>query len=106
MNIAILDNPESQAAYLRTLPAIRERCGRVHELAKEGKLQYFDYHPEKEGDVADFCVEIMKVSSITSFYFQLWLMEPSSATMGPTSRPYVSTIVFINYILVTVSPLR
>ncbi|KAF8232050.1 DUF1688-domain-containing protein [Tricholoma matsutake] len=60
MNIAILDNPESQAAYLRTLPAIRERCGRVHELAKEGKLQYFDYHPEKEGDVADFCVEIMK----------------------------------------------
>ncbi|KAF9036315.1 hypothetical protein BJ165DRAFT_1507892 [Panaeolus papilionaceus] len=48
------------AAYLRTLPAIRERCGRVHELAKQGKLQYFEYHPEKEDDVADFCVKLMK----------------------------------------------
>ena len=50
------------AQYLRTLPAIRERCGRVHELAKKGKLQYFDYHPEKEIDVAKFCISLMKVS--------------------------------------------
>ncbi|PPQ86185.1 hypothetical protein CVT25_006928 [Psilocybe cyanescens] len=53
--------PASQtAAYLRTLPAIRERCGRVHTLAKEGKLEYFEYHPEKEVDVAKFCVQLMK----------------------------------------------
>ena len=52
--------PEQTAAYLRTLPAIRERCSRVHALAQEGKLQYFDYHPEKEPDVADFCIELMK----------------------------------------------
>ncbi|KZT63643.1 DUF1688-domain-containing protein [Daedalea quercina L-15889] len=51
---------EQTAAYLRTLPAIRERCGRVHALAEEGKLQYFSYHPEKETDVAAFCVGIIK----------------------------------------------
>ena len=33
---------------------------RVHALAKEGKLEYFDYHPEKEVEAAAFCVEIMK----------------------------------------------
>ena len=53
--------PEQTAAYLRTLPAIRERCWRVHALAKECKRQYFTYHPEKEADVAAFCVDIMKV---------------------------------------------
>lgn len=53
--------PEETAAYLKTLPAIRERCGRVHALAQQGKLQYFDYYPEKEDDVAAFCAGLMKV---------------------------------------------
>ncbi|KAG6887673.1 hypothetical protein C0995_013625 [Termitomyces sp. Mi166 len=61
MNIAGIIPLEQKAEYLRTLPAIRERCSRVHDLAKQGKLQYFDYHPEKEADVADFCIEIMKI---------------------------------------------
>lgn len=52
---------QTTAAYLRTLPAIRERCSLVHNLATQGKLQYFDYHPEKEVDVADFCLGIIKV---------------------------------------------
>ena len=47
--------------YLRTLPSIRERCGRVHDLAKQGKLQYFDYHPEKEEDVTNYCIKIIRV---------------------------------------------
>lgn len=55
--------PQQTATYLRTLPAIRERCSRVHELAKQGKLQYFEYHPDKEDEVAAFCLEIMKVCS-------------------------------------------
>ena len=50
-----------KAVYLRTLPSIRERCERVHALAREGKLEYFEYHPEKEEDVASFCIGIMKV---------------------------------------------
>ena len=55
------NTPQQTALYLRTLPAIRERCSRVHALATEGKLQYFDYHPEKEDDAADFCIDIIKV---------------------------------------------
>ncbi|KZT22894.1 DUF1688-domain-containing protein [Neolentinus lepideus HHB14362 ss-1] len=51
--------PQQTAAYLRTLPSIRERCGRVYELAKQGKLEFFEYHPEKEVDVASFCVDII-----------------------------------------------
>lgn len=62
MNIAGTIPLEQKAEYLRTLPAIRERCQRVFELAKEGKLEYFDYHPEKEAGVSAFCVEIMKVN--------------------------------------------
>ncbi|KIK58056.1 hypothetical protein GYMLUDRAFT_45605 [Collybiopsis luxurians FD-317 M1] len=50
---------EAKAAYLRTLPSIRERCGRVFELAKAGKLEYFDYHQDKEADVTDFCLNII-----------------------------------------------
>ena len=55
--------PEQTAVYLRTLPAIRERCSRVHDLAKQGKLEYFEYHSEKEDDVAAFCATIMEVRS-------------------------------------------
>ena len=47
--------------YLRTLPSIRERCGRVHDLAKQGKLQCFDYHPEKEEHVTNYCIRIIRV---------------------------------------------
>ncbi|KAF7332599.1 hypothetical protein MKEN_00142700 [Mycena kentingensis (nom. inval.)] len=60
MNLAAHTPPAQIAAYLRTLPAIRERCTRVFELAKEGKLEYFEYHPEKERDVAAYCVDIIK----------------------------------------------
>jgi hypothetical protein len=52
---------EQMIEYLRTLPSIRERCGRVHDLARQGKLQYFDYHPEKEEIVTDYCIRIIKV---------------------------------------------
>lgn len=52
---------EQTIEYLRTLPSIRERCGRVHDLAKQGKLQYFDYHPEKEEHVTDYCIRIIRV---------------------------------------------
>lgn len=61
MNIAGIIPLEQKAQYLRTLPSIRERCGRVHELAKQGKLQYFDYHPEKEQAAVDLCIEVIKV---------------------------------------------
>ncbi|KAI0628934.1 DUF1688-domain-containing protein [Trametes polyzona] len=67
MNPITLDSPAQTAAYLRTLPAIRERCGRVHALAQKGELEYFEYHPEKERDAAAFCVEIIKRDFGTNF---------------------------------------
>ncbi|ESK92744.1 duf1688 domain-containing protein [Moniliophthora roreri MCA 2997] len=59
MNLTPETPLEQKAAYLRTLPAIRERCSKVFTLAKEGKLEYFDYHPEKESEVAEFCAGII-----------------------------------------------
>jgi len=61
MNIAGIVPLEQKAEYLRTLPAIRQRCEQVYQLGKEGKLEFFDYHPEKEADVAAFCIDLMKV---------------------------------------------
>ena len=55
--------PELKAQYLLTLPAIRDRCSQVHDLAMEGKLEYFEYHPENEEKVADFCLEIIQVDA-------------------------------------------
>ncbi|KAJ6449751.1 DUF1688-domain-containing protein [Mycena sanguinolenta] len=51
--------PVETAEYLRTLPAIRDRCNRVFKLATENKLQYFEYHPENEPAVTAFCVDMI-----------------------------------------------
>ena len=62
MNLTSAPTPlASKAAYLRTLPAIRERCNRVFEIAKKGGLEYFDYHPEQESTVVDYCANIITV---------------------------------------------
>jgi len=62
MNIAnIGPSLQVKIAYLRTLPAIRERCSRVYDLAKEQKLQYFEYHPDQETHVAAYCIKLMEV---------------------------------------------
>ncbi|KAJ7260531.1 hypothetical protein C8J57DRAFT_1514470, partial [Mycena rebaudengoi] len=60
MNLTSNAPPTQTAEYLRTLPSIRERCTRVFDLAKDGKLEYFNYHPDKEQDVTAFCVDIIK----------------------------------------------
>lgn len=61
MNIAGTIPLEQKAAYLRTLPAVRERCSKVFELAKQDRLQYFSYHPDKEAELTEFCLGIIKV---------------------------------------------
>lgn len=60
MNLTAFSGPSLQAAYLRTLPAIRERCSNVHAMAQQGKLEYFDYCPDHESSVVNYCLEIMK----------------------------------------------
>lgn len=49
--------------YLCSLPSIRARCTQVHDLAKKGRLLYFDYHPEKEDEVVEFCKRVIEVRS-------------------------------------------
>jgi len=61
MNIASTLSSTQVATYLRTLPAIRERCSRVFDLATQKKLQYFDYHPENEAKIASYCINIITV---------------------------------------------
>lgn len=61
--VALASSASNQVQYLRSLPAIRERCTRVHNLAQRGRLEYFDYHPEKESEVIDFCSQIIQVSA-------------------------------------------
>lgn len=51
--------PPAESKHLRSLPMIRFRCNLVHRLAQADKLQYFEYHPEREADVVEYCVKIM-----------------------------------------------
>ncbi|KAJ7594112.1 hypothetical protein C8J56DRAFT_1002096 [Mycena floridula] len=60
MNLGANLTTEQKALYLRTLPAIRERCTQVFNKATAGQLNYFDYHPDKEVDVTEFCVGIIE----------------------------------------------
>ncbi|KZT59272.1 DUF1688-domain-containing protein [Calocera cornea HHB12733] len=52
--------PDTQVLYLRSLPAIRQRCSQVFEQAQVGQLNYFDYHPEKESELVDFCITLIQ----------------------------------------------
>jgi len=70
-------SPSMQAAYLRTIPAIRERCSKVHALAQQGNLDYFDYNPAQESSAVNYCLEIMKVSLESTCGCSPWLIRPS-----------------------------
>lgn len=72
--------------YLRTLVSIRERCGRVHDLAKQGKLQYFEYHPEKEEDVVNYCIRIIQVCQHILHCLSISLMGLTSVISGIISQ--------------------
>jgi hypothetical protein len=90
MNLASGLTIQDKAAYLRTLPSIRERCGRVHDLAKDGKLEYFEYHPEKEKDVTEFCIGIMKARTVTDIKTHsssLALVHPGAQVSAVLNMP-------------------
>ncbi|KAF8740912.1 hypothetical protein AX14_006660 [Amanita brunnescens Koide BX004] len=53
--------------YLTSLEAVRERCNKVFGLAKENKLQYFNYNEEREVSVAEFCITLLKRDYGTDF---------------------------------------
>lgn len=52
---------DSQAKYLLSLRAIRERAKIVGDVAKAGKLSHFDLHEEKLDEVVDFVASVIKV---------------------------------------------
>lgn len=48
---------------LRALPTIREQCSKVYEIAEQnGEGDFFELHTDKLGDVAEYCLRIIKVS--------------------------------------------
>ena len=60
-----MSSPTSSGpSYLRTLPAVRERCSKVYALAQAGELEHFDLHEDKLETVVDFCANIIEVSNI------------------------------------------
>lgn len=50
----------SQAKYLLSLRAIRDRAKIVGDVAKSGKLSHFDLHEEKLDEVVDFVASVIK----------------------------------------------
>lgn len=50
------------AAYLTSLPSIRDRCGQVFDLIVKGKSDHWDYHPEHLDTVVDYCASLIEVS--------------------------------------------
>jgi hypothetical protein len=46
--------------YLRSTKAIRERCGKVFELAERGELPHLRLHLHRLGDVADFVCGVIQ----------------------------------------------
>ncbi|CAO1616522.1 unnamed protein product [Sympodiomycopsis kandeliae] len=59
--------PSARVETLRSLPIIRQQSSKVFDLAKNGKAQYFEYHPEKMSKVVDFCLDIIHRDFGTSF---------------------------------------
>ncbi|KAG0195473.1 hypothetical protein BGX28_001303, partial [Mortierella sp. GBA30] len=47
-------------AYLKSLPAVRERSEQVYAKAEEGRLKYFDVDFARLNDVAKFVVALIK----------------------------------------------
>lgn len=50
----------ARVAYLRTLPAIRERCSKIFDAATTDGLEYFSLDASKIDDAADYCISIIQ----------------------------------------------
>ncbi len=52
------------AAYLRSIHAVRARCGLVYQRAKRNQLAHFDVDGSKFADTAAYVVSIIKVRDL------------------------------------------
>eukprot|EP01116_Phalansterium_solitarium_P013881 TRINITY_DN31329_c0_g1_i1.p1 TRINITY_DN31329_c0_g1~~TRINITY_DN31329_c0_g1_i1.p1 ORF type:complete len:430 (+),score=155.97 TRINITY_DN31329_c0_g1_i1:190-1479(+) len=51
---------QNSIEFLRSLPAVRERCNRVYALAQNQQLKHFEFHPEKFDEIVKFVEEIIR----------------------------------------------
>lgn len=76
------------AAYLRSIYAVRARCGLVYQRAKRNQLNHFDVDGSKFGETAAYLVSIIKVghsmskSCPTDSFFDRETM-PQTTTRSP-----------------------
>ena len=62
-NPRVIDPAADPAAYLRTLPAVRERSRLVFQKARTNELAHFDVDLEKLSETAKYVVSIIKACS-------------------------------------------
>lgn len=55
------DDSEQALRLLHLLPAVRERANIIYAVAKDQKLQYFDFDASNMDRVADYVLETIKV---------------------------------------------
>ncbi|EST07661.1 Protein of unknown function DUF1688 [Kalmanozyma brasiliensis GHG001] len=62
MSVSPASTVSPDVAYLRTLPAVRERCYKIFSTATStpSGLRYFTYDPTLEDAVADYCIAIIE----------------------------------------------
>jgi hypothetical protein len=74
---------DSDAKYLLSLNAVRDRAKIVGEAADAGKLRHFDVHEDRLSDVADLVVSVIKVRLCD----MIWLFEElCEADDNPSAR--------------------
>jgi hypothetical protein len=88
--------------HLLSLQAVREKAHIVFDLAKQGLLNHFDYHPDRLDAVVEFVVGIIQVrydtstplsSSPSNKEIYIILKNISSATSAPktsTASPHTA----------------
>lgn len=54
------EQPTLTPAYLRSLPAVRQRSQLVYTLAQQDQLEFFTLHEDKLDEVVDYCIEVIK----------------------------------------------
>lgn len=55
---------KSEMKYMLSLGAIRERAQIVWQAAEAGELAHFNFYADKLGDVADFVISVIQVTTL------------------------------------------
>lgn len=76
------------AAYLRSIFAVRARCGLVYQRAKRNQLVHFDVDGSKFGETANYLVSIIKVGPCLDLLYR----EPDRALPQRDFAPDYSAI--------------